>query len=117
MFRNLSPGTIGIRADLPTAVALAAQSGWQGIDLPVGEAAWLAAERWPEDVAALFAEAGLRLGGWGVPFNWREKYDQSALKTLGEQAALAQRLGCLRVSTWLLPMSDERPFRENFAYH
>jgi sugar phosphate isomerase/epimerase len=117
MFRNLSPGTIGIRADLPTAVALAAQSGWQGIDLPIGEAARLATERSPEDVAALFAEAGLRLGGWGVPFNWRERYDQSALATLGEQAALAQRLGCVRVSTWLLPMSDERPFRENFAYH
>src|SRR5262245_1150828 len=117
MFRNLSPGNIGIRADLPTAIALAAQSGWQGIDLPVGEAARLAAERSPEDVAALFADAGLRLGGWGVPFNWREKYDQSALTALEEQAALARQLGCLRVTTWLLPASDERPFRENFAYH
>ena len=117
MFRNLSPGAIGIRADLPDAVALAARHGWQGMDLPIGAAARMAAERSTDEVAALFAQAGVRPGGWGLPIDWRQPYDPAALETLGEQAALAQRLGCTRVCTWLLPASDELPFRENFAHH
>jgi sugar phosphate isomerase/epimerase len=117
MFRNLSPGAIGIRTDLAGTVALAQRNGWQGVDLPLGEAARLAAERTPEDVAALFEQAGLRLGGWGLPIDWRGDYDRAALATLDQQAALAQRLGCTRANTWLLPASDELPFRENFDRH
>ncbi|MFO7167250.1 MAG: sugar phosphate isomerase/epimerase family protein [Chloroflexota bacterium] len=117
MFRNMSPGAIGIRADLPTSIKLAAETGWEGIDLPAGEALELARRTSPEEVARLFSEAGLRPGGWGLPVDWRKPYDQEALDTLGEQAALAQRLGCTRVTTWLLPFSDELPFRENFDFH
>jgi sugar phosphate isomerase/epimerase len=117
MFPNLSPGAIGIRTDLEESIALAARHGWAGCDLPAAEAARLAAERSADDVAAIFGQAGVRPGGWGLPLNWREPYDQSALDTLGQQAAVAARLGCTRVSTWLMPGSNERPFRENFAFH
>jgi sugar phosphate isomerase/epimerase len=117
MFPNLSPGAIGIRAGLEQAVALAARHGWAGCDLPAGETARLAAERSVEEVAAIFARAGVRPGGWGLPVNWREPYDQAALTALGKQAAVAAQLGCTRATTWLLPASDERPFRENFVFH
>jgi sugar phosphate isomerase/epimerase len=117
MFRNLSPGAISIRTDLAGAIDLARRHGWQGLDLPVGEALRLATERTPDDVAALFEQAGLRLGGWGLPIDWRADYDRAALATLDQQAALARRLGCTRVYTWLLPASDELPFRENFERH
>lgn len=117
MFRNLSAGALGIRTDLRGALELAMQTGWQGIDLPIVEASALAEQTSPDAVAALFAEAGVRPGGWGLPIDWRGGYDQAALDTLSRQAALAQRLGCTRVTTWLLPFSDERPFRENFAFH
>jgi sugar phosphate isomerase/epimerase len=117
MFRNLSPGAIGIRTDLAGAVDLARRHGWQGLDLPTGEAVQLAAERTPNDVAALFEQAGLRLGGWGLPIDWRTDYDRAALTKLEQHAALAQRLGCTRVYTWLLPASDELRFRENFDLH
>jgi sugar phosphate isomerase/epimerase len=117
MFRNLSPGAIGIRTDLAGAIDLAQRHGWQGIDLPTGEAVRLAAERTVADVAALIQQAGLRLGGWGLPIDWRGDYDRAALAVLEQQAALAQRLGCTRVYTWLLPSSDELPFRENFDRH
>jgi sugar phosphate isomerase/epimerase len=59
----------------------------------------------------------VRPGGWGLPINWREPYDQAALDALSRQAALAAKLGCTRVYTWLTPGSNERPFRENFAFH
>src|SRR5262245_38143042 len=105
MFPNLSPGAIGIRADLAESVALAARHGWAGCDLPVAEAARIAAERSVEEVAAIFAHAGVRPGGWGLPLNWREPYDQAALDALGQQAAVASRLGCTRTYTWLMPGS------------
>src|SRR5262245_6325286 len=96
MFRNMSPHAIGIRTDLAGTLALAQGHGWQGIDVPIGEVAQLARERSAEEVAALFAQAGLRPGGWGLPIDWRKPYDRQALATLEEQAALAGRLGCTR---------------------
>jgi hypothetical protein len=116
MFRYLSPGAISIRTDLAGTIALAQRHGWQGVDLPIVEAAQLAAERGVAAVEELFAQAGMRLGGWGLPIDWRKDYDRAALAALGEQAALGQRLGCSRVSTWLLPASDDLPFRENFDH-
>ena len=117
MYRNMSPGAIGIRADLRTSLRLTADTGWQGLDLPAGEALQLARETSAAEVAALFSQAGLRPGGWGLPLEWRRPYEDSALADLAEQAALAQQVGATRVYTWLLPFSDERPFRENFAFH
>jgi sugar phosphate isomerase/epimerase len=117
MFANLSPGAIGIRTDLAGSVALAARHGWAGCDLPAGEAARLAAERSVDELAAIFAQAAVRPGGWGLPINWREPYDQAALTTLAEQAAVAAQLGCTRTYTALMPASNDRPFRENFAFH
>ncbi len=117
MFANLSPGAIGIRTDLLGSIELARRHGWPGCDLPMREASELATAQSADAVAAHFAEASVRPGGWGLPLNWREPYDREALATLGQQAALAARLGCTRVYTWLPPASDDRPFRENFAYH
>lgn len=117
MYRTMSPGAIGIRADLPTALELARSTGWQGIDLPIGEVVQLAKTTSADEVAALIARSGLRPGGWGLSVEWRKPYEQSALDALAEQAALAQKLGATRVTTWLLPFSDEWPFHENFAFH
>src|SRR5262245_44090423 len=71
MFRNIAPGAVGIKLGMADAVALAGKVGWEGMDLPVVEAQQLAAEQGTDAVAALFAEAGVRPGGWGLPFNWR----------------------------------------------
>jgi sugar phosphate isomerase/epimerase len=117
MFPNLSPGAIGIRTGLAESVALAKGHGWAGCDVPIVEAAQLAAEHSVDDVAAIFSQAGVRPGGWGLPLNWREPYDQDALDALSQQAAVGAKLGCTRAYTWLMPGSNERPFRENFAFH
>lgn len=114
MFANLAPGAIGIRVDFEGAVRLAAQHGWQGIDLPVGE---LAGKRTPTEVQARVADAGLRLGGWGLGVDWRAGVDDALLRTVDAYAALAGRLGCTRAYTWLLPASDTLPFHANFERH
>lgn len=117
MFRALSPNTIGVKAELAAAIELAARHGWQGVELSAGEAAQMAAERSADEVAALFARAGLRPSAWGLSIDWRRENDQARLDRLGGHAALARRLGCPRAYTWLPPISDELPFRENFAFH
>lgn len=117
MFQNVSPGAIGIKLALPEALQLAAQTGWAGMDLPVGEALEIEQARGSGSVAALYQAAGLKAGGWGLPLNWRVAYDETALTELDAQARLAASIGATRCYTWLLPFSDERPYRENFAFH
>jgi sugar phosphate isomerase/epimerase len=117
VFRNLSASAIGIRDELPAVVELAQGHGWHGIDIPIADTALLVEQRGFDAVAALFGDAGLRLGGWSLPFDWRGGYSRTALETLGEQAALAQRLGCTRAHTWVMPASYDWPFRENFDRH
>ena len=117
MFRNLSPGAVGIKLPLAETIELAARTGWEGVDLPVGEATQIAQERGLEAVTELFARSGLKAGGWGLPLNWRVEYDGRALEELGRQASVAHQLGSTRCYTWLLPFSEDRRFRENFNYH
>ena len=42
MFRNLSPGAVGIRASFIEGMELAKGAGYEGVDLNLGEAARLA---------------------------------------------------------------------------
>jgi len=119
MFRNLSPGAIGIHADLTQSLKLAKDAGFEGLDLPIGEALKLSEQHGPEYVKQLYSEAGLKMGGWGLPIDWRADEDafRNQLQDLPKYAALGQQLGCTRVPTWVLPFSDTLPFEENFKWH
>ena len=119
MFRCLSPGAIGIGATLQEGLDLAARSGFQGLEVNIGELADLIDKTSADDVKALFEKAGIRPGGWGPPTNWRtdEATLTADLKKLPRLASAAQQIGCTRASTWLLPGSDELAFTENFARH
>jgi len=119
MFKNLSPGAIGIR-NLPLAdsIELARASGFGGIDFNIREAADLAALRGVAYVQALFAEAGVRPGQWGLPVAWnKDDQWQDDLAALPALAALGRALGCTRTCTWAMPGSDARPFGANFEWH
>lgn len=119
MFKNLSPGAIGIRTSLTDAIRLAKSYGFGGIDISIGEVAKLVEEKSLDYVKSLFSNAGLKMGGWGVPVNWRgnEEEFQKGLETLPRWAKLGQEVGCTRVMTFVPPTSDERPFDENFEFH
>jgi sugar phosphate isomerase/epimerase len=119
MYASLSPGTIGIRGlALADSIALARNSGFAGLDFNIREAAELAAARGVGYVRDLFATAGVRQGGWGLPVNWRDdRAWESDLAELPRLAALGRELGATRVSTWMLPFSDEREYAANFAWH
>jgi sugar phosphate isomerase/epimerase len=115
MYKNLSPGAIGVRADTARALQLARANGFRGIDLSVGEAAQLGVER----TAALFADAETLPGGWGLPVAWsaEEAKFQADMESLRHYADVAAQLGCTRCMTWIMPASDERAFDANWNFH
>jgi len=119
MFKNLSPGAIGIRnCTLADAIELARAGGFAGIDFSIREAADLVNLRGLEYVRDLFAQAGVRPGQWGLPVAWnRDDQWQDDLRELPKLAALGRALGCTRTSTWAPPGSNERPFGANFEWH
>jgi sugar phosphate isomerase/epimerase len=119
MFRSLGPGAIGIRASLTEGLELAKNAGYQGLSINMGEVSKLAEEKSPDHVKKLFEDAGLRMGAWGLPVNWRgeEEEYKKGLEGLERFAKIAQELGCTRLSTWILPFSEEKPFKENFNFH
>ena len=67
MFKNLSPGTIGVKANLAESITLAKKYGFQGVDFSVVEAQALADQQGIEAVQQLFAEAGVVPGAFGFP--------------------------------------------------
>ncbi len=118
MYKTLSPGAIGIRGlSLADSIALAARTGFGGLDFSIVQAAQLADEIGVEGVVALFDEAGIRYGAWGLPVRWQSDDWEDDLAQLPRYAALAAKLGADRTSTWCPPASDERDFDANFAWH
>lgn len=120
MFKCLSPGPIGIKGlALPETVALAQETGFEGVAFSIREASDLARAHGSSWARDLFDRAGIRPGTWGLPVAWngaQEAWERD-LAELPQLAALARELGCTGTSTWCLPASDERDFDENFAWH
>jgi sugar phosphate isomerase/epimerase len=119
MYRNLSPGAVGIGGDHVEICKLAAKVGFQGIDFDPGFARKLAEEKSVQAVKDFYAELGLRPAGFGLPVEFRrdEQAFEDSLKGLPAMAEIAGQVGCDRCPTWILPASDELPFAENFEQH
>lgn len=120
MYRAVSPGAIGARPrDLHAAIACALAGGFEGLECNAREVADLAEQRGDGYARDLFAAAGLRPAGWGLPTNWRGAEDawRDSLAELPRLARAAAALGATRASTWILPASDDLPFEENRRFH
>lgn len=119
MFKNLSTGTIGVRANLTEQVDFARRHGFDGIDFSIAEALAYAEQHGLEALRELFDAAGVAPGAWGFPVDFRkdEHTWQNGLDALPKQAKLAAELGCLRTATWIMPGDNERDFWTNFAFH
>ena len=119
MFKNLSPGAVGIRGlSLAEQIDLAAKTGFGGIDFSIREAADLADAHGVEHVRGLFEASGVRPGQWGLPVAWnKDEQWEADLADLPKLAALGRELGCTRTATWCPPASNDRTYDENFAWH
>ncbi len=119
MFKNLCPGAVGLGGSLAGLVEIARGAGFEGLDAPIGEIADMVDAGRGDEVKALYADAGLQIGGWGLPVDFRkdEETFQKGLAALPRLAAAAAAVGATRVPTWILPHSDDLPFEENFQQH
>ncbi|HZP81611.1 MAG TPA: sugar phosphate isomerase/epimerase [Chthonomonadaceae bacterium] len=120
MYKALSPGAIGVRvSNLKEAIAAAKKGGFEGVEFGVHEVASLVETQGANAVTDLFAQAGLRPAGWGLPTDWRtsEENWKKGLDELPRLAQAAAAIGCPRTMTWIMPCSDERPYEANRRFH
>ena len=120
MYKALSPGAIGVRTgSLEEAIAAAQTGGFQGVEFGAQDIASRVEAQGADAVKELFASSGIRPAGWGLPVDWRgseEKWRQG-LDELPRQAQAAAAIGGTRVSTWVMPGSNDRPHEENYRFH
>ncbi len=111
MFKNLTPGAIGLRVSADEAFTLAKSAGFEGIDVNLSDPVDVVRER--------YEASGLRVGCLGLPLNFRgSDADYAAgMDRLPDIAARASAVGCSRCATWLTPASDELTYTENFQLH
>lgn len=119
MFPNLNTGAIGVKATFEEAVEFAARYGFQGVDFSIEEVETLVDAKGEAGVRKLLSDAGVRLGAWGPPVNWRADAEswQADLPHLRRRAALAKKLGSDRAYTWIMPGDNERDFETNYTFH
>ena len=120
MFKGLSPGAIGVRAgNLDEALAAAKTGGFGGVEFNPSEIADLIDSQGAEAAQARFTESGIKPAGWGLPTDWRgsEEKWQEGLAELPRLAKAAAAVGGTRVSTWVMPCSNDRPFEENYEFN
>lgn len=119
MLKTLGPGAIGIKGlSLGDGIALAREAGFDALTFDVREAAALDEAEGAGRARALFDEAGVRPGSWGVPVAWRQGENLEAeLAALPALAAFARELGTTRATSGVSPGSDERAYDENLAWH
>ena len=120
MYKALSAGAVGVHAgNLPNAIALAAHHGFAGVEFSPQEVATLIEQQGVSAVKDLFASANVKPAGWGLPTDWRgpEEKWRAELRDLPRLAKAASAIGGTRVSTWIMPCSNDRDWEENLAYH
>ena len=117
MFKNLSPGAIGVAADMKQGLTYARQFGFEGLDLNIYEAKKIAEEQSIEEVNKLWD--GIKMGSWTFPITWNapEEEYREQLSQLPKVAALAAELGCFRTAIWIPPASSEKTYQENWDFH
>ncbi len=115
MYKSLSAGAIGVRADLARSAELAGQFGFQGVSVNINEVQKLGVEQ-AQDI---LNKAGVRPSDFGLPVDYHaaEADFAQALRELPAVCATAQRLGITRTATWIPSWHDAMPFAENYAFH
>ena len=113
MYRCLNARAIGVSIGWEESLALAKESGFEGIDVPV------VPDLDPKRCRELLKRHGLKPGGAALPFDFRSDQEacRKGLASLEKIAPLSAQLGQNRFFTWIWPYSEEKPMKENFRFH
>jgi sugar phosphate isomerase/epimerase len=118
----LSLGRIGFHASFPESVELATKYGFEGLDPDPDYLASLnddARHHLLDDLKNDLQKRNLKFGAAGLPVEFRKDAEtfNSDLKKLPAAAAVLQRAGIWRVSTWVMPCSDDLTYLQNLRQH
>lgn len=114
MFTCLAPKKLGINLPWPQTANLAAEAGFDAIEVALNP------QQPVDDIRRVLDECRLKPGGVIIPpAEWRgdQKVFDDMLTQLPSRAAQLVALGSTRFHTWLLPWSDTLPYRENHKLH
>ena len=114
----LSIGRLGFKASFPEAVSLAEKHGFEGLDPDPGHFTRLSEDELKRLLDDLKTK-NLKLGTAGLPVDFRQDEARlsEGLKTLPAAAALLQKAGVTRVSTWVLSFDEKLTYPQNFRQH
>jgi len=117
-FVVLSCGRIGVKASFPESVDLAVKHGFEGVDPSTEYFSRLSDDELQKLIYDLKSK-NLKLGAAGLSVDFRkdEATFSEGLKKLPTVAGILERAGVTRVSTWIMPCSDELTYLQNFRRH
>jgi sugar phosphate isomerase/epimerase len=114
VFTTLAPRALPVRVPFARALELARGYGFDALDLPPGQVLSEPAA----DSAKRFSDAGVRPGGWQLPFDYQAEPPTAAqMSRLRRLAKRAGRLGSTWCYYWIEPASDQYTFSANTALH
>jgi sugar phosphate isomerase/epimerase len=115
---SLSPGSIGVKATQEQAIEFAHYYGFEAVE-PYGEPMAAMAPAQIKELAAGVTAKRLVWGSAGLTVEYRKDqatFDAGMAKFPAVAKALATA-GVTRVSTWLMPASDELTYLQNMRQH
>jgi len=120
MYPALSPGAVQVSApNLEAALAAAKLGGFDGVEVNPSEIADRIDAQGVEAVRAVFAEAGVRPCGFGLPGDFRGDLSawKKTLDGLPRLAAAMAAIGCDRSCIWILSFSNDLAYPAYFQFH
>ncbi|NUQ01444.1 MAG: TIM barrel protein, partial [Armatimonadetes bacterium] len=119
MFRNANWGAIGVGVGFEEGLDLAVEVGFEGVEVPIEQAADMVDRESAAAFQALYSERGLLMGSWGLGVDWRgeEESFRASLAKLPRLAQAGREVGATRCCTWVPSWSDERDWESNWQFH
>jgi sugar phosphate isomerase/epimerase len=115
---HLSCGALGIRANQRQAIDLAAAHGFDAVDADLKYLSSLSAAELQDLLGYMESKkVAWALGGLPVDIRVADPAFADGLAALPSNAEVLRRAGVRRVTTYVLPMSNARPYLENFKFH
>jgi sugar phosphate isomerase/epimerase len=114
----LSLGRLGFKGSFQQSVELATQHGFEGLDPDEGYFSQLSDDQLKKLLDELKTK-NLKLGAAGLPVDFRkdEQTFSEGLNNLPASARVLEAVGVTRVSTWILPLSNDLTYLQNFRTH
>jgi sugar phosphate isomerase/epimerase len=115
---DLVCGNLGVKADLPTAIALAHAHGFESVAPDAGHLGRLTGAQLSDLLGELKAK-GLTWGAAGLPVDFRgdDPAFRAGMIELPAFASALKRAGASRVGTWIRPGHDHLTYVANFRQH